>query len=399
MEQEKKSHTGIVFLIIILLVVIGYAWYKDKIPFVQSANISAAPAPSAGAPASSAQTAAVVAPAVVPPPPPIVSHVSTPAKVKGIYVSSWSAGTASSMAHINGLLAGGTLNSIVIDIKDATGRLSYAPLDPTLAATGVGTRRIANLSALIQSLHAKGIYVIGRISVFQDQYYPTIHPETALQDSGTHAPWKDPHGLTYLQASNTNVWHYTESIAEDAYAQGFDEINLDYVRFPSDGNLKAIDEATFTKSKQDTIADFFTDVDTTLRQHDHIPLSADIFGLTLSASDDMGIGQKLELIASHVDYVCPMIYPSHFANGSYGFKNPADHPYDVIHKSLSDGIAKLAAANISTAKLRPWLQDFNLGAIYTPDMVQAQITATNDVGVPSWLFWDAKNLYTSSVFK
>jgi hypothetical protein len=113
----------------------------------------------------------------------------------------------------------------------------------------------------------------------------------------------------------------------------------------------------------------------------------------------MGIGQKLVLIAPHVDYISPMIYPSHFADGSYGFKNPAEHPYDVIHDALNDGIAKLTAAGIPTTKLRPWLQDFNLGAIYTPDMVQAQITATNTLGIQSWLFWDAKNLYTSSVFK
>ena len=163
--------------------------------------------------------------------------------------------------------------------------------------------------------------------------------------------------------------------------------------------MKDIDESTFTQSKQDTIASFFTDIDTTLRQKDHITVSADIFGLTMSATDDMGIGQKVELIAPHVDYVCPMIYPSHFADGSYGFKNPAEHPYEIIHKALTEGMAKLTAANISTTKLRPWLQDFNLGAIYTADMVQAQIDATLDVGLNSWLMWDAGNKYTSSVYK
>ncbi len=388
MEQEKRSHSGILILIIVLLIAIAYGWHRHAVSVVQSANVSAQPVPLVD-----------TVSADVPAPAPAVAHITTPAVVKGIYISSWSAGTASSMAHIDGLLAGGKLNSVVIDIKDATGRLSYAPLDPTLEATGVGTKRIAHLSTLIQSLHAKGIYVIGRISVFQDQYYPTIHPETALQDTVTHGVWKDPKGLAYLQASNATVWHYTESIAEDAYAQGFDEINLDYVRFPSDGKLKNIDETSFTKDKEDTIADFFTDVDATLRQKDHIPLSADIFGLTLSTSDDMGIGQKLELIAPHVDYVCPMIYPSHFANGTYGFKNPADHPYDMVHTSLTDGMAKLVAAGIPTSKLRPWLQDFSLGAVYTPEMVQSQIAATNDAGLQPWLFWDAKNKYTSSVFK
>jgi hypothetical protein len=152
-------------------------------------------------------------------------------------------------------------------------------------------------------------------------------------------------------------------------------------------------------SKQDTIAAFFADLDTTLRQTYHIPLSADVFGDTVNSSDDMGIGQKLELIAPHVDFICPMIYPSHFAAGSYNFSNPAAHPYDVIYKSLIDGEAKLTAAGIPADKIRPWLQDFNLGAIYTAPMVQDEINGAHDAGVNSWLMWDASNRYTASVYK
>ncbi len=390
MQQGKQSGSAIAWFIVVLAVAAGFLWwYKHHAPNAHSSVLSATATavPSSAQPSPEATAAEAV------------THIATPSQVNAIYVSGWSAGTPSSMAHIDSLLEGGKLNAVVIDIKDATGRLSYEPLDPSLVATGAGTKRIANLPALIQSLHAKHIYVIGRIEVFQDQYYATIHPEDALQNTVTHSPWKDPKGLMYLQANNPAVWHYTESIAEDAYAQGFDEINLDYVRFPSDGKLSEIDESTFTQSKEDTIASFFADIDATLRQKDHIPVSADIFGLTMSADDDMGIGQKLELIAPHVDYVCPMIYPSHFANGTYGYANPAANPYDVIHTALVDGMAKLTAANIPTDKLRPWLQDFNLGAVYTPAMVQAQITATNAVGLKSWLFWDASNVYTSSVFK
>jgi hypothetical protein len=337
--------------------------------------------------------------ASVPAPAPVILHVTTPDHVTAIYVSGWSAGTASSMAHINTLLAGGTLNSVVIDIKDATGRLSYLPQDPALVATGVGTRRIAHLSALIQSLHAKHVYVIGRIAVFQDPYWAVIHPEDALQNTKTGKSWKDNNGLAWLRADSPAVWHYIERIAEDAYAQGFDEINVDYVRFPSDGDLRAMDLSGFGKNKQATITDFFIDLDAILRHKDHIPLSADIFGLTLSAGDDMGIGQKLEAIAAHVDYVCPMIYPSHFWPGSYGFQNPANHPYEIIHAALTYGAQKLKAVHIPASTLRPWLQDFSLGTAYTPAMVKAQITATNDVGLSSWLMWDARNIYTSSVYK
>lgn len=335
---------------------------------------------------------------VIATPPPVV-HIETPTTVRAIYISSWSAGTTSSMVHINNLLDGEEVNAVVIDIKDATGRVSYIPKDADLLASGVGTKRIAHLDTLIKSLHDRHIYVIGRIAVFQDPYWPTVHPEDALQDTTTGKPWKDKKGLTWLRADNLKVWSYIESIATDAHAQGFDEINMDYVRFPTDGAIHNIDQSTFKTSKQDIIASFFADLDTTLRQQEHIPLSADIFGLTVSAEDDMGIGQKIELIAPHVDYICPMIYPSHFANGSYGFSKPAEHPYEIIHKALTDGMAKLTAANIPTEKIRPWLQDFDLGAIYTADMVQAQIDATYAVGLKSWLMWDASNKYTLSVYK
>lgn len=393
MEQGQSGKIGTRWIIAVILIGSGAAWYFYG--HQSSAQVLSIPPVTAS---SIAQTETPQTVSVAPPAP-TVTHIATPAQVNGIYISSWSAGTPSSMAHINTLLAGGKLNSVVIDIKDATGRISYQPLDPTLVASGAGTKRIRDIQSLITSLHDRNIYVIGRISVFQDQYYPTIHPEAALQDSVTHGPWKDPKGLMYLQENNPDVWHYTESIAEDAYAQGFDEINVDYVRFPSDGKLKDIDMSTFTASKQDTIASFFADLDTTLRQKDHIPLSADVFGLTVSATDDMGIGQKMELIAPHVDYICPMIYPSHFADGAYGYAKPAEHPYDIIHKALLDGKAKLTAAGISTDKLRPWLQDFNLGAIYTADMVQAQIDAAHDEGIDARLTWDAGNRYTASVYK
>jgi hypothetical protein len=186
MEQEKRSHHGILFLIIVLIAAAGYVWYKNKTPLVHSAD-GATPVTQSAAVAPVAVTVPVIHS--------VVTHIATPSPVNGIYISSWSAGTASSMAHIDDLLAGGKLNTVVIDIKDATGRISYQPLDPALIATDAGTKRISNLPGLIQSLHDKGIYVIGRIEVFQDQYYATIHPEDALQNSVTHSVWKDPKGL------------------------------------------------------------------------------------------------------------------------------------------------------------------------------------------------------------
>jgi hypothetical protein len=125
-------------------------------------------------------------------------------------------------------------------------------------------------------------------------------------------------------------------------------------------------------------------------------VSADLFGLTTVAQDDVGIGQVLSDALDSFDYVAPMVYPSHFYPGTDGFKNPADHPYDIVKYSMSGGVAKAEAASSSPSKLRPWLQSFDLGAIYTPEMVRAQIQATYDVGLNSWMLWDAANKYTAA---
>ncbi len=330
--------------------------------------------------------------------PAIPFHITTPDPLHGIYSTGWTAGTTKGLNHILGLFDHSILNAVVIDIKDATGKLSYEPLDPHLAAMHVGTRRIAHVDSVIQQFHEKGVYVIGRIAVFQDPFYAPLHPKDALLDSRTGKPWNDYKYTAWLRPDSEAVQSYINDIARDAYNQGFDEINLDYVRFPSDGALKYIDLTEFKKNKADTMQDFFRAMGTTFRQ-EGIPVSADVFGLTMSAADDVGIGQKATLIAPWVDALAPMVYPSHFYNGSYGIPVPAKEPYKVIHTSLSDGIAKLAAVNIPKEKLRPWLQDFDLvGVHYTPEMVEAQIQAAHDLGIDSWVLWDPRNIYSKEIF-
>lgn len=326
--------------------------------------------------------------------------IPTPKEVRAIYISGWTAGTPSRLQHIMDIIDQGVINAVVIDSKDSTGRLSYQPLDETLKKTGVGTNRIANLEKVITAFHDKNIYVIARIAVFQDSYLSEQHPEYAYTDSKTGKAWNDVRKLGWVRTDIPAVWEYNAAIAKDAIAQGFDEINIDYVRFPSDGVLTTIKERPSTSAQRIAmLEDFFKYMDIAIRQELQVPLSADIFGLALSAKDDLGIGQKLENIAPYVDYIAPMIYPSHFADGTYGFKKPALKPYEVITKSLSDGLAKFTAAGIDPIKMRPWLQDFNLGAIYTKDMVLAQVRASEDQGVLSWMMWDASNQYTKDAFQ
>lgn len=324
------------------------------------------------------------------------NHLSMPTPLRGIYLTGWSAGNAKTMARILKFIDETGVNAVIVDIKDATGRLSYQPLDPELLASGVGTNRIRDLSELISTLHERGIYVIGRVAVFQDPFYAAAHPGEAFLDTRTGGIWTDYKGISWLRADSREVWDYTVAIARDAHAQGFDEINVDYVRFPSDGPLAYLDKSTLTQGRAETIRSFFAHIDPLIRG-EGIVLSADLFGLVMSASDDLGIGQKLELIAPHVDVVAPMVYPSHFASGAYGVANPAQEPYTIIKTSMSRGMKKLEAIGIDPAtKLRPWLQDFDLGAVYTEQMVRDQIRATEELGLDSWMLWDPRNVYTGA---
>lgn len=326
------------------------------------------------------------------------SHIATPLEVRGLYLSAYSAGSAKTRARIRTMLRETSANAVIIDIKDATGKLSYMPSDPTLVASGVGSTRVSNIKNAIEEFHQDGVYVIGRLQVFEDPYRATTHPEDAYQSIVRGDTWTNYKGRAWVRADSQAVWEYTARIARDAYAQGFDEINLDYVRFPSDGALSDIDMTTLPKGRADTLTDFFKYMDQELRQVSRIPLSADLFGLTMSARGDLGIGQVLERVAPYVDYVAPMVYPSHFAKGTYGVPDPAADPYAIIHKSLSDGVAKLAAIGEPATKLRPWLQDFDMGATYDASMVAAQIRASQENGINSWMLWDPRNTYTPEAF-
>lgn len=326
--------------------------------------------------------------------------VSMPSPLRALYISSWTAGTPAMLQRILSLIEGTTINAVVIDIKDSTGRISYQPNDKELQRIGSGTKRIPDIASVLKTFHDKNIYVIGRITVFEDPYLSQKYPAYAYTVADTGAIWKNAKGLSWLRPTVPEVWEYIIRIARDAQAVGFDEINLDYVRFPSDGALSEIAERPSTsKERIATMEKFFSTMHTALREESGIMLSADIFGLTMSASDDLGIGQKLEHIVPYVDYVAPMIYPSHFASGTYGYATPATYPYEIITASLSAGIKKMNAMQEPVQKIRPWLQDFSLGASYTESKVRAQITASEKLGLSSWMMWNAANRYTKKAFE
>lgn len=321
-----------------------------------------------------------------------VTHTSTPQNVKAVYMTSWAAGNEKFRKHLFDLIDNTEINSVVIDVKDYTGRISFPVKDPMLVRLGSAENRIPDIERFIGSLHDKGVYVIARISSFQDSYLINIHPEWAVKNSAGEI-WKDYKGVKWLDPGENNVWAYLVAIGREAYSVGFDELNFDYIRFPSDGNMLDI---YFPKShgltKTEVMKSFYRYLDEEFATSS-IPISADLFGLTTSASGDLGIGQNLEDAIKYFDYVSPMVYPSHYSAGYNGLTKPALYPYEVVNSSMNSAIVKAYNASTTPMKIRPWLQDFNLGAVYTPAMVRAQIQATYDSGLDSWMLWNAGSVY------
>lgn len=375
------------------------------------------------------------------PPQPQLSN--PPAVVKGIYLTGWSAGSASKVASTINLIKSTELNAVVVDIKDYSGYVSYAMDVPEVAASGAeGQIRIARPNTLIKELHDNGIYVIGRITSFQDPILAKAHPEWALHNKATGGVWTDNNGLAWMDPAAEPVRDYLAAIARDAFARGFDEVQFDYTRFASDGSLGNISYPYWDGKTPmaSVIASYFK----FLRgQFPTQKLSADLFGLSTVNNDDLGIGQVIQDAYEYFDYVSPMVYPSHYAAGFLGYKNPASYPYQVIDYSLTHGLAKLVAmgnsnstpatasgtgasaasgtANASgtapavkyspfnlgyvpNSKLRPWLQDFDLNGVpYTAAMVRQEKqavydvlnTATSSQYYGGWLLWNAANNYTT----
>lgn len=328
------------------------------------------------------------------------NYVPTPDSVRAIYMTSWIAGRKDLRKNIHKQIKENeSINAIVIDIKDDTGKISF-PIDhPLIQELESSEKRISDIREFIAELHEDGIYVIGRIAVFQDPYLITKWPDEAVKKkSAPEENWVDRKGIGWMDASSTRVWDYVNTIAEESHKIGFDEINFDYIRFPSDGNMADMQlSLSEGKNKSDVLESFFQYTHKRLKPQD-ITISADIFGMTAINTDDLGIGQILEKTMPYFDFVSPMVYPSHFPEGWAGIANPAAEPYTVIKKSMGKAVERVVAMGEDPQKLRPWLQDFNLGATYTPELVQAQIQATYDIGLDSWLMWDPRNTYTVSAY-
>jgi hypothetical protein len=354
-----------------------------------------------------------------------------PDPLKGIYMSQCVVGTPSFRDSLVSFIDATDLNAVVIDVKDFSGTIGFPTTDPRFASASMQSCGARDMKEFVASLHEKGIWVIARITVFQDPHYSKAYPEQAVQSASRGAPWKDHKGLNFIDVSSKPFWEYIVALSKETAALGFDELNFDYIRYPSDGPMK---DAVFQNpNKPEALERFFAYL------HEEVSplgvvMSADLFGMTASNTDDLGIGQQLERALPYFDYIMPMVYPSHYPDGFNGYSDPNAVPYEIIKFAMDAAVRRTVAtetvvktltgspimktevvpATADTAtstrdvatgrytkeafnklKIRPWLQDFDYGKDYLPRDILAQTQATYDAGLTSWIFWDPANTYDS----
>lgn len=327
--------------------------------------------------------------------------------IKAVYITSVSAASKSYISYLDQLFQKTQINSVVIDIKDYSGIVFYNTKAEKVREYKNFRQDIIDINKLIEHFHSQGIYVIARINIFNDSALAKDRPDLALYSKSrsngqpNNVLWQDNSGLSWLDPASEEVWDYNIEIAKDALSRGFDEVNFDYIRFPSDGNIEdvgyPIKDATATRSS--VVKKIFKKIRESLP---NVNLSVDLFGQTTTTADDMGVGQIFEDAFDYFDYICPMIYPSHYANGFLRYENPAEHPYEIVKNALDRAILRRSAYTKENpekqlAKIRPWIQDFDLGADYDANMVKQEIKAVEDAmkeDFNGFMLWNPSNIYT-----
>jgi hypothetical protein len=280
------------------------------------------------------------------------------------------------------------LNTLELDIKDENGEVGFSKPGVKLAKQVGAAQGYYNPLRVATAAHAKGVYLIGRIVCFEDPILSERRPQYAIRYAGGGV-WHNAGGLGWTNPHDKRVWEYNVDLGVAAATAGFDEIQFDYVRFPTDGDVSAaVYKPQQNLSKPKVIASFLEYAAERLRPLG-VRVSADLFGL--SATRNMGIGQRPVLLAREVDALYPMVYPSHFGPGEYNLPDPNGQPGRTVALALRDFDVAMRG---SGARLVPWLQDFSLGRTYTLDDVRDQIQAARDAGAEGFLLWNAGGVYT-----
>ncbi|MBA3276293.1 MAG: GTP-binding protein [Chloroflexia bacterium] len=311
--------------------------------------------------------------------------------IRALYLNPTVTTSAAQIDNLIDVINTTNANAVVIDVKE-----EWIWYDTEVAFfQNAGTvRPTYDIAELLHTFRKHDIYTIARLVVFKDSTVAEVHPNLAVRDVTTGGPWRDLNGVAWVNPMLEELWEPNIDLAVEAATFGFDEIQYDYVRFPTDGDLSTMDfGAAFTQvSRENAIEGFLA------RSRERLlptgaKQSADVFGFTMVVSDDLGIGQNFSQLAEHVDYLSPMVYPSHYSDGQFGLPgHPNDFPYEIVEISLRSGVDLLGG---DALQIRPWLQDFDLYGMtpYTAQDVRAQIRAANELGTSGWMLWDPENRY------
>lgn len=329
-------------------------------------------------------------------------------KVRGIYISGPMAGSTELFRNILDSAAGTEINTVVIDFKDDQGRITCPVDSPVASEIGACRPYVQDMKELIASLKERGLYVIARVVAFRDPWLAEKKPEWSLH-LADGSLYRDRQGMAWVDPYRKEVWDYLVEVGTEAKEAGFDEVQFDYIRFSTEGTMRDVvfDEAvTGGRSKTDVITEFVKYAYENLASQG-LFVSADVFGTIIGSDiDAQAVGQVYTEMAKHLDYICPMIYPSHYGPGNFGLEHPDTMPYETVLEALKksqmvmDQAAEADGHVSSQAIVRPWLQDFTASYLgegnYIPygyNEVQRQIQAVKDAGYDEWMLWSAANRY------
>lgn len=329
-------------------------------------------------------------------------------KVRGIYISGPMAGSTELFQNILDSAAGTEINTVVIDFKDDQGRITCPVDSPVASEIGACRPYVQDMKSLITSLKERGLYVIARVVAFRDPWLAEKKPEWSLH-LADGSLYRDRQGMAWVDPYRKEVWDYLVEVGTEAKEAGFDEVQFDYIRFSTEGTMRDVvfDEAvTGGRSKTDVITEFVKYAYENLASQG-LFVSADVFGTIIGSDiDAQAVGQVYTEMAKHLDYICPMIYPSHYGPGNFGLEHPDTMPYETVLEALKksqmvmDQAAEADGHVSSQAIVRPWLQDFTASYLgegnYIPygyNEVQRQIQAVKDAGYDEWMLWSAANRY------
>jgi hypothetical protein len=325
-----------------------------------------------------------------------------PHAVRAAYLTYYGVADRGIRQRVLDLVARTELNAVVIDIKGDRGLIPYrTSVQAALDAGAQGPVIIKDFDEQLASWKAQGIYTVARIVAFKDNVLATHRPDLAVIDTRTGKPWIDRENLAWVDPFREEVWDYVIAVAKEAALKGFDEIQFDYVRFPTDGKLAAArySQPNSSATRLPAIAAFLAKARRELGPTG-VFLAADIFGYTAFNINDTDIGQRIEEISVSLDYICPMVYPSGYHLGIPGVRNPMVNPYEIVKESVR--LTRQRSQN-PAAQVRPWLQDFKDYAfdkrIFGPGEVRAQIRGSDDGGGSGWMLWNPKNDYTGAALR